>query len=85
MVSSLFSAAVYPLEGQSNVGREESQLREENKGRHQTKIVIAREGGRSSTPGPLNLIAASGILDPRFRGDDVGRGLNNDVRIHAGA
>ena len=36
------------------------------------KVVIAREGGRSSTPRLLDSITiASGILVPRFRGDDT--------------
>jgi len=38
------------------------------------KVVIAREGGRSSTPRLLDSITiASGILVPRFRGDDTWR------------
>jgi hypothetical protein len=59
------------LGAQSIVGRERSQRRAEGEAVASNKLVIAREGGRSSTPRLLDSIAtASGILDLRFRGDD---------------
>jgi hypothetical protein len=50
-ISRIFFSRVFPLGGQSIAARRGSQLRKTIASK---QVVIAREGGRSSTPRPLD-------------------------------